>query len=183
MSHVVVTDHSIPRVLRAPERPAGARHLESFWNISAGLAYAELAIRVNEDSYFTRAFELLTKAAAQGRLDPKLLSQLAWLYDRLGDEDRAIAYYERALELDAAQPAAAITLGALYAKRANLEAAIRLWKDALERNPGLEQARMNLAVAQMKSGNLTAARATLEKALEFSPDLTLARKLLDLSIR
>ena len=183
MSHVAFTDHSIPKVLRSQQESAGRRTLKSFWNTPAdprdlGLAYLEVALRDNHEADFTRAFDLLKKAESMYPADPKLLGQLAALYDRFADEDRAISLYERAFKLDPAQTAVATNLGALYAKRGDLANAIRLWREALQRNPGLEQARINLAVAQAKSGDTGAARATLEKALEFSPGHPMAQKLL-----
>ena len=184
VAHAVYTDHSIPRLAKA-KKAGGAEDLElvPFWGERArprelGLAYLRIASRQNSGAGYARAFKLLKEAEADGAADGKLLTQLAYLYDRAGDEQRAALLYERALRTEPAEVEAAVNLGAILLHRGRIQDAIHLWKDALSRNPGLEAARMNLALAHFRAGNPAAARAVLLKALEYSPDLPAARKLL-----
>jgi hypothetical protein len=182
----VFTDHSIPRVNSgAPLGKAETteRSLIPFWGSAAetrdlGLAYAERAVQEGNDTYYARAFEPLKKVEAEEPGDGQALEQLAYLYDRRGDETKAMALYERALRANPARLVAAVNLGTLLARRGRFQDAIRLWEDALSRNPGLEAARVYLAVAYLRSGNPTAAEAALLKALEYSPDSPPARRLL-----
>jgi tetratricopeptide (TPR) repeat protein len=186
VDHAVFTDHSIPRLTdgepqRKPETTE--RSLIPFGGSAAeardlGLAYAEAAVQEQNEAYYTRAFELLKKAEAERPGDARVLEQLAYLYDRLNDENKAMALYERAVRANPAQLVAAVNLGSLLARRGRFQEAIRLWEDALSRNPGLETARVYLAMAYLQSGNPTAAEAALLKALEYSPDSQPARKFL-----
>ncbi len=185
VAHAVYTDHSIPRSANAKKLIGGAeeRELVPFWGEPArprelGLAYLRIANRQNSAAGFARAFELLKRAEAGGTADAKLLTHLAYLYDRAGDEERAVLLYERALRTEPAEVEAAVNLGAILMQRGRTRDAIRLCEDALSRNPGLEAARMNLALAQLRTGGAEAGRAALLKALEYSPDLPVARKLL-----
>ena len=184
VANAVYTDHSIPRLAKA-KKAGGAEDLElvPFWGERArprelGLAYLRIASRQNSGAGYARAFKLLKEAEADGAADGKLLTQLAYLYDRAGDEQRAALLYERALRTEPAEVEAAVNLGAILLHRGRTQDAIHVWKDALSRNPGLEAARMNLALAHFRAGNPAAARAVLLKALEYSPDLPAARKLL-----
>jgi len=189
VGHAVFTDHSIPRLTSGkPQRKTEAteRSLIPFGGGVAetrdlGLAYAEAAVQEQNDAYYTRAFELLKKAEAERPGDARVLEQLAFLYDRLGDENKAMALYDRAVRANPARIAAAVNLGTLLARRNRFQEAIRIWEDALSRNPGLETARVYLAIVYLQSGDSTAAEAALLKALEHSPDSQPAHKfLLDL---
>lgn len=180
--HAVFTDHSIPRrQALAREIPGSRGELEPFWSSEVGerdlgLAYAAAASA--DSTLRPRAFMLLRKANARDPKDLAVLIQLAQLSDEDGQEDAAMAWYERILRLDTSQTAVAVNLGTGYMKQGRVQDAMRLWQDALARNPGLSGARINLAVAQYRSGEPARAEATLRKALEYDPDQPAARKLL-----
>jgi Flp pilus assembly protein TadD len=180
--HTVYTDHSIPRRPRpAVTRGTTGRELASFWKTAVddrdvALAYGSAA---GADRVLQRrAFELLQAAATHDPDDIAVASQLAQIYDRIGNADRAAALYERVLAAEASNVAAAINLGTLLAQQGRTADAIRLWEGALKRAPGHTGARVNLAVAQFRAGDAAAAEATLRRALDYDPDHPLARKLL-----
>ena len=114
----------------------------------------------------------------QAPRDITVLAQLAQLYERAGQEDRAQTLYERVLRLDPAETAAAVNLGGHLMKRGQAAAAVALWESALRRNPGLMEARLNLAVARFRAGEREAAEAELKQALDWEPDHPAARRLL-----
>jgi tetratricopeptide (TPR) repeat protein len=182
VEHVAFTDHSIPRRSSPPAQPpASDRTLEPFFKTPVderdlALGYAVAA--ASEPAMRQPAVDLLRKAEARDPQDIPVLSQLAQLYDGMGDEETAMAFCERIVRAKPANATAAINLGTYWIKRGRVREAIDLWQAALLRNPGLTGARMNLAVAQYRSGDTAAAETTLRKALEFDPDLDLARKLL-----
>ena len=182
VQHAALTDHTIPR------RPQ-SRHpnvdvardakLKLFGAGQAserdlGLAYASIAMTQNNNVWASRAVTLLEKAPP----DAKVLTQLAQLVERRGDQERACTLYERAVAADAGSEAASVNLGICRASSGNLTEAIRLWKDACSRNPGFEAARLNLAVALFRSGKTAAARSTLEEGLRFNPASPRARSML-----
>ena len=182
--HSAFTDHSMPRTPdRKPQPPDRQRELVPFWagtgaDRERGLAYARLALREQDQSYATRAFQLLEKALAHEAADPQVSLQLAFLHDRRGDEAKAIKLYRRATSLDPSLLIATVNLGGKLALQGRYNEASKLWEDALARNAGLEAARINLALAHRKRGNEAAARKELLKVLEFNPDSQTARKLL-----
>lgn len=183
-SHVVSTDHSIPRRPRSRQAvTTPSAGLIAFGGAAArerdlGLAYAVAAPHQKTADFRVRATELLERATGQSPDDPEALVYLAELYRNSGRSDRALPLYRRALSLDAAQLTASVGLGGILMERGQFDEAIRLWRSALERNSGLELVRCNLALAQWKTGDISGARATLEKALSLSPAFAPANQLL-----
>ncbi|MGH9839711.1 MAG: tetratricopeptide repeat protein [Blastocatellia bacterium] len=186
VGHVVYTDHAIPRLARKQTNRAAdaAKHsLVPFGHAAAsprdlGLAYVKAAIRLRHQPYFDRAFALLKSVESEIRQDAEALMQLGYLYDRAGDEEKAVSLYRQAIALDPAKIEAAVNLGAILAERGRTEEAIRLWEDALSRNPGFETASLNLANTHLRGNRLDAAESALLKAMAYSPDLPLAHRLL-----
>lgn len=186
VQHAAYTDHAVPRRPVADSAAAVPRDatLTLFGGGVAsdrdlGLAYADVALRENNRAWGSRAFALLQKALAQTPGDAKVASQLAQLYDRTGNEQRACELYAQAV---AAAPAAlvpAANLGACLAKQGDLPAAVRRWQEVLARHPSLESARINLAVALLQSGDGAAASGTLEQALRLNPASRRAKAMLE----
>jgi Tfp pilus assembly protein PilF len=110
--------------------------------------------------------------------DAKVATQLAQLFDRMGQETKACEIYQHVVKLQPDAIAAAINLGTCLAKQGRIQESISLWKGVLQRSPGQEGARLNLAVAQLQTKDQNAARATLEEALRFNPLSMRARELL-----
>ncbi|HWB86636.1 MAG TPA: cytochrome c3 family protein [Bryobacteraceae bacterium] len=184
VEHVVYTDHSIPRrPARATAPPAGDYSLVLFGGGQAsprdlGLAYAELALRLKNSVFQSRALELLLKAQGENPNDVPVMVELAGIYNRTSQKAKADALYEKILRADPTQVTASVTLGASLVERGDLMAGIKLWQDALSRNPGLELTRMNLALMQIRTGDVKGAEANLVKAVEINPGLAVAHDLL-----
>jgi Tfp pilus assembly protein PilF len=88
---------------------------------------------------------------------------LAGHYKKNGDDERALAFYQRALSLKSQRPTqsralALNNMGNLYADRGEYERAIGLYLDALKVYPGYERSLHNLTLALLKSGQLPEAR-------------------------
>lgn len=177
--HVAYTDHSIQR--RRSTNSTPSRRLVSFWPGSVddrdlAVAYASLAM--SDASFRPLALQLMEKLETSSRQDATLLAQLAQFYDYSGKGERAEAFYEQVLRLDAGNAAAAANLGIYRMRRGRAEEAIRLWKDVFARYPALSGPAMNLANAQFSTGDTRGAQATLLRVLQFHPDLDAARQLL-----
>lgn len=183
--HVVYTDHSIPRRPvrrdRKPDReaPLAAFGGEPVTPRDQGLAYAIVAIREENATYATRAFDLLRAAERQKPDDPQTLSYLADLYKAKKADTTAAQLFQRLYAADSTQSAAPMNLGAYQMEQGHYEEAIRLFKEALKISPALVLVRLNLAVALIKVGRAGEARPVLEKALEFNPSFAAARNLLN----
>lgn len=186
VKHAAFTDHSIPRMRRDVPQSGipGDASLVTFGRIPAsdrelGLAYADVGIKENNGLWGMKAFELLRKAAAENPDDAKVASQLAQLYDRMGNEQKACELYAQAVASDPAAIAPKVNLGTCLAKQGKLEESMKAWADVVARSPGMEAARLNLAVAQFQSGDIEAAKATLTEGLKINPASRKAREILD----
>jgi hypothetical protein len=181
VQHAAITDHTIPRrppASRPSDVPEDAK-LRLFGggepaSRELGLAYAAIALRDNNRIWGQRALDLLEKVPA----DAKVLTQLAQLVERRGQQQRACDLYARAVAADPAPVAAAINLGTCYAEKGELDKSIGLWRAALSRIPGLDAARSNLAVALFRSGRVAAAHEVLTEGLKFNPASARTRQLL-----
>ena len=133
-NHGVLTDHSIPRVPKAPPAGAVRPELAAFRGDAdaraLGLAYAEMG----DD----RAREYLQRASP---VDWQVRLRLA----ALENGARAAALYEAVLRETPGETAALVNLGALYGGVGRLDDAARLWRRALEANPAIEEAALNLS--------------------------------------
>jgi Tfp pilus assembly protein PilF len=184
VQHAVFTDHSIPRRPRTPPTTvASDAVLEPFGRTAAArrevaLAWAEVALRDNNRAWGMRAYELLRSEYERDPADTRIASQLAQLYDRMGQEEKACELYSHVVERNPEAVAPAVNLGACLAKQGRTVESMRLWAGVIQRSPGQEGARVNLAVAQLQSGDAATARATLAEALRWNPLSQRARELL-----
>jgi hypothetical protein len=157
--HGVLTDHSIPRVARAPEPPVKTE-LNAFLGTrddrALGLAWAELGE--------SRAREFLMRAKPA---DWPVRLRLAVLEP---DAERAAALYESVLRDNPSETAALVNLGSLRARTGRMEDAGRLWERAIAANPGIEEAVLNLS----RIRPVAEARAMVRRYLELNPASTAA---------
>jgi Tetratricopeptide repeat/Cytochrome c554 and c-prime len=176
VQHAAITDHTIsrrPRLNSPADIPADAVLVpfdgSTPGDRELGLAYASVAIPSNNRTWGMRAFALLQKANAAAANDPKVLTQLAELYSRMGKEDEACRLFETAVTVDPNAVAALVNSGTCLARENRIDESIKRWQEAVKRSPGLESAQLNLAVALARKGDVAAARATLNEALRFNP--------------
>jgi tetratricopeptide (TPR) repeat protein len=173
--HSVYTDHAIRKPGAGAVATNRARRLVPFGPAAAGarefgLAYSKIP------GFQEQAMQYLEKAP---RNDAEVLLQLAYLYDSQGDEPKAVPLYEKALQLDGTQIAAAVNLAIARMHQDRMEDAIRLLRQALQCNPGLENPRLSLAEVQYRTGHVQEAQDSLEKLLQLNPGLAVARKMLN----
>jgi len=183
VQHATFTDHSIPR--DANQQPSSERRPEliAFGGQQAsvteeGLAYAFIALRDNDRILGGKAFELLQAASAENPSDSKVATQLAQLFDKMGNDSRACELYERA-SVDPEAIAAAINHGNCLARNGRAKESIAVWQGVLKSSPGEEGARLNIAVALYQSGDLSGAEAQLRETLRLNPMSSKARQLLN----
>lgn len=172
--HVVYTDHSIPRLPRRVEGSTPPTDLAVFGGARAeprdwALAYGILASRTQATADRARALKALEQMERDNPADVEVIVYLAELYRNLGQPEKAIPLYRRAMQLDPMQVTAPVGLGGILMERGRYGEAIRLWQDALAKNAGLELVRTNMALAQWRSGDWQAAERSLATAVELSP--------------
>ena len=95
--------------------------------------------------------------------------QLAFLYDRRGDQAKAIELYRRAASLDPSLLTATVNLGGKLALQGRYQEAAKLWEDALARNAGLEAARINSAIAYRPDGKRSGSAHGTPEGLAVQP--------------
>ncbi len=117
---------------------------------------------------FTRAVPLLEEASRREPDNAMIWLNLGAAYlgnpvlARPADQERAIAAFERSLELDPAVPHAAYNLGLIYRDRQELARARAWFRRAVETNPGDTDARRLLARLATDESPPTAADASPE---------------------
>ena len=96
-------------------------------------------------------------------------------YTALEQWDEAIACYESALQIDAANPKAHYNLGNVYKDLERLSDASACYRRALYIDPRLAEAHINLGVVLQQQGRLDDAIASHGRAIELRPDDAEAR--------
>ncbi|WP_343449409.1 tetratricopeptide repeat protein [Micromonospora oryzae] len=100
--------------------------------------------------------------------DKHALLHLGITYMKI-EPDRAIDYFERALEQDPALVAARLDLGVIYQSRRDYQRAIAMYKRCIEVAEWHPEALNNIGHTLVMSGNYDEAIKHLEKALKLAP--------------
>ena len=88
--------------------------------------------------------------------------------------DKAIAQYEKTLELSPGFPEALSNLGGYYFRSGKLDQSVALFKKAVQVYPNFIQALSNLGAALNKQGHPKEAIEHLKKALSLDPEFSIA---------
>jgi len=185
----------------APDQP------EPLWQIAelldqtmirarAAQAYRDFAERFPRDTRAPRAIE---RAQALQPTEPSTREQSAdgsvdrqraeaartamargFDYQQRRNWDRAVFYYQRALELQPNMEPAYFNLGLVYLEQRNLNAARDAFKQSIERAPDRIAARYNLALTLRELGETSPAVQQLEALLVRDPDYAPGHLLLGL---
>ncbi len=181
VQHAAYTDHTIPKRPRAAITNTES-HLVAFGGVASdrdlAVATALVALRQNDRAMAMQAFEPLKTAWQKDPNDTAVGSQLAQLYDRMGQEPAACEIYGQIAKTPVPPPAAAINWGTCLAKQGRVPESIPFWRSVTVRSPGEESAWTNLAAAYIQTENLDAARAALQAALRFHPVSAKLREML-----
>lgn len=105
---------------------------------------------------------------------PEVKFNIASTYAKMGDEDKAIEYYDKVTEIDATFYDAWIAAGVLHGQRQEWAEAAAKTKKGLDIKMTDPIAVFNYAVYAQNSGDIDAAATGFAKALELDPDRALA---------
>ncbi len=111
-------------------------------------AYHGLAAALIERNNLTEALPALLTADRENPGNPVILTDLGYLYGRMGRPDLARDYFGRALQADIRYARAHMGMGAAEATAGNIPAAIAHYREALRLDPALEGAQTALAKLQ-----------------------------------
>jgi tetratricopeptide (TPR) repeat protein len=112
--------------------------------------------------------------AVLNRLDPKeklaVYKTLGFLYTETADQDRAIASYLKAAELDKKDVNLYYNLATLYEKAGDKEKADQFLAQAVALQPEDVESRLNLAESLFNKGSVDEAQAYLDEVVRRKPD-------------
>jgi arylsulfatase A-like enzyme/Tfp pilus assembly protein PilF len=122
--------------------------------------------------HFDEAEALFRRAIADdpGTAGIMAYNEMAWMFYRLGEREKARSAYEAALKIDEINGNARAGLGSLLADEGKLEEASKLFAEAIRFDPNQPIALAALAGSYDKLGEYEKAKATAQKSLEIRPD-------------
>jgi tetratricopeptide (TPR) repeat protein len=100
---------------------------------------------------------------------------MAHAFRRLGDDDAAMAGYERYLQLDPKDPYVRYQVGEVFLDRGDLGRAEEIFRQALELDPKVASATNALGVIAYRRGDPAAAEKLIREAIAVKADVRLAR--------
>jgi len=98
------------------------------------------------------------------------LTDLGIIAAETGDHDRAIAYYEKALDIDPHYAPALYNMGNALVNQGKFDQAVTAYQKALQADPEFLMAYENLGKSYIHMGQFEAALNTFHKALALRPD-------------
>jgi tetratricopeptide (TPR) repeat protein len=104
--------------------------------------------------------------------------QMANLWERHGDADRAMEYFRKVLEKDPKRADVYKSMGWFYMNKQEYEQAIEHWQKALEIDPNIPDVHHSIALALMGQNKESQAIKELEKDVKISPRSSLSYFLL-----
>lgn len=122
------------------------------------------AVDLAEHRYDPAIIDRLEELSASSPTNAELWYLLGSLYRDAGRNERAIAYFRKALELDKTLAEAAVNLGSVYYLDGDISASIRETRRALEIDPKLAIAHYNLSVAYNEMSNFEDGSKSLSEA-------------------
>ncbi len=154
---------------------AEAAYLRSARHAWSG-ARIQLARLYLDQGMMTRARAQLDTAESLNDADPDLHLYNGRWHQVAGDNDRARSSFERALEIDPQNAAAANNLGSLLLEMGDTRASRQYLMRAVEIDPSMIEARISLRFLELRDEGLNRLRAYERLAQEFpeSPQITIA---------
>jgi arylsulfatase A-like enzyme/Tfp pilus assembly protein PilF len=123
---------------------------------------------------YRQAIEHYSKALALKPDYDLAVINIAAAYRNLGDDDAALAGFERYLQIDPRDPYVRYQMGEIYLDRGNLDRAETEFRKALEIDARVAQAKNALGVIAFQRGNTAAAETLSHEALALKADVRLA---------
>ena len=128
---------------------------------------AKIAI---EKEDFQGALENINKAQGLTKNDDKLLNKIfvtkGATYQKMGDSEKAMVNYSKALEINSHNPNVFVYRGYLFYKKEQYEKAIEDFEEVLNLDPNNHYALYNIGMSEFRLGNKTEACDAFHKACE-----------------
>jgi tetratricopeptide (TPR) repeat protein len=132
-----------------------------------------------EDNDYETGIRLHQRLLEKEPENPLALYHLGYAYGHMGDHQKEVYYYERAIALGMKDESIFYNLGLAYGDLDQLENAIQAFKKAIAIEPGNLNARFDLSRLYIASGDFQEARHQLQQILKIDPSYPDARGLLE----
>jgi len=144
---------------------------------ATGDACAQRGIEAHLSGEYSLAVEKLERALELGLTRypiTRIYTILGNVYNESKNPEKAIAAFQKALQVDPHYYKAWVGLGIAYKKTGNLEERERCYREALRIEPGYAHAHASLGALYIQKNEPEKAIAALEKALELNPTVAIA---------
>jgi hypothetical protein len=152
---------------RLPLPPSAARAAGVGLALALCLALAWRTVERNR-AYVDPAV-LYEQSVAVAPQNERSLYDLANIYSRRGDVERAVARYETAIRRHPGAVRSYVNLGSLYLRTGDLQRAAALYEEAAKRAPSLALVQRNLTHVYLELGDRERALAAAERAVAIAP--------------
>lgn len=126
------------------------------------LTFNQTKVWKNTETLFGRVLKYTDKSSIA-------YHNLAKLERERGNIEKAIKFYEKAIEIEPCKAKSLTNLGAIYAEMGDLEKAEKLFLKAISCNPNFSQPFYNLGLLYSQKGDFLKAIEYYEKSIELNP--------------
>jgi tetratricopeptide (TPR) repeat protein len=143
-------------------------HGPNFW-----LAHAYL-----QDQDYAQARIYFNRAFVNGFIDWQVYANLGLIENALGNREEAVAYFQKALEVNPSSGVVYNNLGTIAVDQGRVDRAVMFFMKAVDLNPYLMEPRLNLADIYATQGKTAEAISLIEKNLAINSADRRGRRLL-----
>lgn len=135
-------------------------------NPNYATAHSWYAMYLASQRRFDEAIREARYSAKLDPLSPAVVSNVAWIYEKAGQEDSALIYIRETLSIDSTVPISHEILGKVFLKKKMFQAAIEEQQKAISLGDSTVLA--DLAITYARSGDVGKARESLAKVIRYS---------------
>jgi tetratricopeptide (TPR) repeat protein len=127
-------------------------------------------------------FDLATAAFEKALNDPFYQTpqepayNLGQIYQKRGDNQRALSYYRKAVKLSPQSAAAWYQIGNILEHSGNIEEAKKAYKKAVQEEPSMAQAYLRLGILDYRAGSIKESAGYFSLAERFAPESDVAEQ-------
>jgi hypothetical protein len=178
VAHSAITDHSIPRLPRAPlpeSNDAGPRLIAwrepdpALARRDLGLAYFDLGATTHAVSDVEQAYQILSQLPERDRQDAVVSADLGSILFQQGHGRLAIQMFTNASAQEPLNARYAYCLGTAFAAAGKIGEAVREFQRSIQLDPSQPDAYLELSRLYRKNGREADSRNTLREYLRFMP--------------
>ncbi|NCB18486.1 MAG: tetratricopeptide repeat protein [Bacteroidia bacterium] len=148
-------------------------YLENAMSLSGGEGILDMLLTAAQDfidcSSYENSLKLLYRAQKESPDNPEIINDLAFCYERLGDFDKSLVYYQKYLDLDPFNDNVWFNVGTIYARELKVPLATEAFDYAIALNPQNSSVLFNKAILLLNSDMHEEGIATFKEFLLLEP--------------